>query len=83
MKNYQTRKAAARDAAIMAQQEAAEHSPSYGEIAETADRLERLARPVSVSCGSSGKTALSEQRRRNPHENRNLQPFFRLAAGRP
>lgn len=44
MKNYQTRKAAARDAAIMAQQEAAEQSPSYGEVAETADRLERLAR---------------------------------------
>lgn len=44
MTNYQIRKAAARDAAIMAQQEAAEQSPSYGEIAETADRLERLAR---------------------------------------
>ena len=44
MKNYQTRKAAARDAAIMSQQKAAEQSPSYGEIAETADRLERLAR---------------------------------------
>ena len=44
MTNYQIRKAAARDAAIMAQQEAAEQSPSYGEVAETADRLERLAR---------------------------------------
>ncbi len=44
MTNYQTRKAAARDAAIMAQQEAAEQPQSYGEIAETADRLERLAR---------------------------------------
>ena len=44
MTTYKTRKAAARDAAIMAQQKAAEQSPSYGEIAETADRLERLAR---------------------------------------
>lgn len=44
MKNYQTRKADARDAAIVYQQNAAEQSPSYGEIAETADRLERLAR---------------------------------------
>lgn len=44
MTTYKTRKAAARDAAIIAQQDAAEKSPSYGEIAETADRLERLAR---------------------------------------
>ena len=34
----------ARDAAIMAQQEAAEQSQSWEEIAETAARLERLAR---------------------------------------
>lgn len=44
MTNYQTRKAAARDAAIMAQQEAAEQSPSWGEIAEATAYFERLAR---------------------------------------
>ena len=44
MINYQTRKAAARDAAIMVQQEAAEQSQSWEEVTETADRLERLAR---------------------------------------
>lgn len=44
MKNYQTRKATARDAAIMAQQEAAERVQSWEEVAEAADRLERLAR---------------------------------------
>ena len=44
MTNYQTRKAAARDAAIMAQQEAAEQARSWEEVAEAADRLERLAR---------------------------------------
>lgn len=44
MTTYKTRKAAACDAAIMAQQEAAEQSQSWEEVAETADRLERLAR---------------------------------------
>lgn len=44
MTTYKTRKDAARDAAIMAQQEAAEQSQSWEEVAETADRLERLAR---------------------------------------
>lgn len=44
MTTYKTRKAAARDAAIMAQQEAVEQSQSWEEVAETADRLERLAR---------------------------------------
>lgn len=44
MSTYKTRKAAVRDAAIMAQQEAAEQAQSLEEVAETADRLERLAR---------------------------------------
>lgn len=44
MTTYKTRKAAARDAAIMAQQEAAEQVQNWEEVAETADRLERLAR---------------------------------------
>lgn len=44
MTTYKTRKDAARDAAIMAQQEAAEQVQSWEEVAETADRLERLAR---------------------------------------
>lgn len=44
MTTYKTRKAAARDAAIMTQQEAAEQVQSWEEVAETADRLERLAR---------------------------------------
>lgn len=44
MTTYKTRKAAARDAAIMAQQEAAEQAQSWEEVAETAARLERLAR---------------------------------------
>lgn len=44
MTTYKTRKAAARDAAIMAQQKAAEQAQSWEEVAETADRLERLAR---------------------------------------
>lgn len=44
MTNYQIRKAAVRDAAIMAQQEAAEQVQSWEEVAEAADRLERLAR---------------------------------------
>ena len=44
MTTYKTRKAAARDAAIRAQQEAAEQVQSWEEVAETADRLERLAR---------------------------------------
>ena len=44
MTTYKTRKAAARDAAIMAQKEAAEQSQSWEEVAETAARLERLAR---------------------------------------
>lgn len=44
MTTYKTRKDAARDAAIMAQQEAAEQSQNWEEVAETADRLERLAR---------------------------------------
>ncbi len=44
MTTSQTRSAAARDAAIMAQQEAAEQARSWEEVAETADRLERLAR---------------------------------------
>lgn len=44
MTTYKTRKGAARDAAIMAQQEAAEQVQSWEEVAETADRLERLAR---------------------------------------
>lgn len=44
MTTYKTRKTAARDAAIMAQQEAAEQVQSWEEVAETADRLERLAR---------------------------------------
>lgn len=44
MTTYKNRKAAARDAAIMVQQEAAEQSQSWEEVAETADRLERLAR---------------------------------------
>lgn len=44
MKTYQMQKAAARDAAIMAQQEAAEKVQTWEEVAETADRLERLAR---------------------------------------
>ena len=55
MTTYKTRKAAARDAAIMAQQEAAEQVQSWEEVAAPA---------VSVSCGSSGKTALFEQTRR-------------------
>ena len=44
MKTYQMQKAAARDAAIMAQQEAAEQAQSWEEVAETAACLERLAR---------------------------------------
>lgn len=44
MTTYKTRKAAALDAAIMAQQEAAEQVQSWEEVAETADRLEQLAR---------------------------------------
>jgi hypothetical protein len=44
MTTYKTRKAAARDAVIMAQQEAAERVQSWEEVAEAADRLERLAR---------------------------------------
>lgn len=44
MTNYQIRKAAVRDAAIMAQQEAAEQVQSWEEVTATADRLERLAR---------------------------------------
>lgn len=44
MTTYKARKAAARDAAIMAQQEAAEKVQSWEEVAETAARLERLAR---------------------------------------
>lgn len=44
MTNYQTRKAAARDAAIVYQQNAAEQSPSWGEIAEATAYFERLGR---------------------------------------
>lgn len=44
MTTYKTRKAAARDTAIMAQQKAAEQAQSWEEVAEIADRLERLAR---------------------------------------
>lgn len=44
MTTYKNRKVAARDAAIMVQQEAAEQARSWEEVAETADRLERLAR---------------------------------------
>ena len=44
MTTYKTRKAAARDAAFMAQLKAAEQAQSWEGVAEIADRLERLAR---------------------------------------
>lgn len=44
MKTYQIQKAAARDAAILYQQTAAEQAQSWEEVADAAARFERLAR---------------------------------------